>query len=198
MNGREPELLALRLDELLQRLGGDEAAPASGSIAALVVAAAAALVAMAARRAPDWEDGSGIAAQAEQHRVRAAALAHDDAVAFAEARELLGGARGGDGDRALAGALERAAEVPLAIAQLAADVAVLAGVVAGRDGDAQADAAAAAALAEGAARAAAHLVEVNLAVLPGDERTVTAQAFARWAGDAAGQALVAARPGDTG
>ena len=59
--------------------------------------------------------------------------------------------------------LERAAQIPLDIAESAVDVASLAAVVAERGDQAlRADAVAAALLAQGAARAAATLVEVNL------------------------------------
>ena len=193
MSTPEPQsLLELRLDELLENLAGDAPAPASGSVAALVVAAAAALVAMVARRSPDWADGPGIAAQAEMLRLRAVELVDSDAVALAEARALLAGDGSGDGDRALGGALGRAADIPLQIGQLAADVGALAAVAAEHGGDSHADAAAAAALAAGAALAAAHLVEVNLGVVPGDERTGVARSFAAWGAASAEQALGAA------
>jgi formiminotetrahydrofolate cyclodeaminase len=67
--------------------------------------------------------------------------------------------------------MAEAAWVPLELARVATDVAVLATETARHcDPDVRADAAAAASLAAGAARAAAHLVEVNLAVAPDDAR----------------------------
>ncbi len=197
MSTAEPgKLLELRLDELLESLAGDTPAPGSGSVAALVVAAAAALVAKAARRSPDWQDGPGIAAQAEMLRLRAAELVDVDAIVLAEARALLAGDGSGDGDHALGGALGRAAEIPLQIGQLAADIGALAAVAAEHGGDSHADAAAAAALAAGAALAAAHLVEINLGVVQGDERTAVARAFASWAAASAEQALGATSAGE--
>ena len=78
-------------------------------------------------------------------------------------------------DFALGAALVRAAEVPLAIAEAAADVAELAALAAA-DGapHLRPDATAAAALAEAAIRAATHLVEINLAIVPGDRHTEAA------------------------
>ena len=68
--------------------------------------------------------------------------------------------------------LELAAELPLAIAEAAADVAELA-LLAAEEGDprARADAVVAAALAEGAVAGAVELVERNLATRAGDERS---------------------------
>ena len=83
-------------------------------------------------------------------------------------------------DFALGLALLRAAEVPLRIAEAAADVAELA--AARRRPRAsphlRPDATAAAALAEAATRAATHLVEINLATVPGDRHSERADA--RW------------------
>ena len=72
-------------------------------------------------------------------------------------------------DFALGTALLRAAEVPLRIAEAAADVTELAAVAAAEGSPhLRPDATAAAALAEAATRAATHLVEINLATVPGD------------------------------
>ena len=85
-----------------------------------------------------------------------------------------------------------AAEVPLALAEAAADVALLAADATERaDGASRADAAAAAALAAGAARAAAKLVAINLSTQPGDERIAAAERAVEAADDAARQALAA-------
>jgi formiminotetrahydrofolate cyclodeaminase len=145
----------------------------------------------AARRSADgWEDGAGVIAQASALRRRALRLARDDLEAHAAARDALDAAVGGDRERAggnglLATALARAADLPLAIAEVAADTAELAAVVAD-DGerDVSADAAGAAQLAAGAAGAAAHLIEVNLSTVPDDERLTRAREL-RLAADAA-------------
>jgi formiminotetrahydrofolate cyclodeaminase len=156
----------------------------------LTVAFAAGLVAMVARCSGDsWEDAPGVAAQALALQARAAPLAGTDAEAWQEAvaaLERAGNAGAGGRDFELEAKLERAAAVPLEIAQLGADTAALA-VVVGELGDPahQADVAAAAALAAGGARAAAHLVQVNLGVREGDERLVRARASEQAALDAA-------------
>ena len=82
-------------------------------------------------------------------------------------------------DFALGTALLRAAEVPLRIAEAAADVAELAALTAAEGSPhLRADATAAAALAEAATRAAAHLVDINLATVRGDAHS--ARAAASW------------------
>ena len=157
-----------------------ESAPAAGSAAAIVAALAAAVVAKAAWRADD----QGSAAQALALAGRLTKLASLDADVFAVALGALkqatersnSGATGSDSrDFQLGRTLQQAAAVPLAIAQAAADVALLAAEVA-RSGQSELreDAVAAAVLAEGAARAAAHLVAINLASRPDDDRAARA------------------------
>jgi formiminotetrahydrofolate cyclodeaminase len=78
-------------------------------------------------------------------------------------------------DHLLGRALETAADVPLAIADAAADAAELAAVAVDRCKPAvRPDAVAAVELAESATRAAAQLVSANLAARPGDARTTVA------------------------
>ena len=93
-------------------------------------------------------------------------------------------------DFALGGALLHAAEVPLRIAEAAADVAELAALAA-VEGSTQlrADATAAAALAEAATRSAAHLVDVNLATVRGDRHSEQAAVLAAAAAAARARAL---------
>lgn len=124
---------------------------------------AGSLVAMAARTSPDWDESSGVAAQAEALRARVAPLALADSEAYAEVLDAL--AFTGVGRRPdLAAALRRASEVPVAIAEAAADTATLAAHTAPRCKDSvRGEALVAVALAEAAARAAARLVEINLA-----------------------------------
>jgi formiminotetrahydrofolate cyclodeaminase len=99
------------------------------------------------------------------------------------------------GDRAemrdfrLGRTLYRAADVPLSIVEAAADVALLASHTAGHcAGEVRPDATAAAMMAHGAARAAAHLVEINLATVAGDERVTRAHGLVRAAEAAADEA----------
>jgi formiminotetrahydrofolate cyclodeaminase len=171
------------LSQLLTELASEELLPGAGSAAATIVAMAAGLLAMAARRSREsWSDASGVAAQAEALRARGLELAGENADAYAEALAVLAsppGSRPVDRDAAIARALGRAAETPLAIAQAAADVGALGEAVVERcSREARGDAAAAVLLAEGAARAAAALVEINLTATPGDLRVERARRFA--------------------
>ena len=143
---------------------------------------AAALVTMVARGSTDWPEGAGIAAQARVLHERLLALADADADAFARALDALREARTspGDGDVRIGRALALAADAPVAIAEAAADVHALA-LLAEEHGraDVAPDARVAAELAAAAARGACHLVEINLATLPGDARSTRAAAAAR-------------------
>lgn len=153
-----------RLQEILARPGPG---PAGGSAAAIATAMASALVRLVARVSGDWAEASAIEAQAAALGDRALVLADDDHRVFAEA---LGQLRAPHPDAALGAALRRAAEVPLRIAETAADVAALA-VLAAREGagSVRGDAWAAASLAEAASVTAARLVHVNLSTHPDGE-----------------------------
>jgi len=173
-----------RLQDVLAEAG---AGPAGGSAAALAATMAAGLVRLVARVSGDWPDAPGVAAQASALGDRALALADDDHRAYARAMaELAATSR----DATLGATLRRAAEVPLHIAETAADVTLLAALAA-RDGSAtvRADAWAAAALAEAAAASAARLVHVNLATRPDDDLTTRADEAARTAAEAREEAL---------
>ena len=175
--------------ELAEAVSSAEAVPGSGWVAGVSAGLAAALVAKAASRSEGWEEAEGARAQALELRDRLLALAGQDARAYERALTALD-----ERDAGLQHALVRAAEVPLLIAETAADVALLAAEAAeAADGAARADASAAAALASGAARAAVRLVEVNLVTLEDDERLGRARRAADAASDAAGRAL-ASRP----
>jgi formiminotetrahydrofolate cyclodeaminase len=188
------ELLGARVDDLLDAIAADTHGPGGGSVAAIVVALSAALLTMSGRLSrEDWPEAGGAIAQAEKLRKRVGPLAAADAKAFREAIRALGGAeRTETGTRPLelGPALARAAEIPLRIAETAADVAALAVLVAERASpDVRPDAAAAAALAEAGARAAAHLVEVNLGATPDDVRVGAARAHVAHAAASAQAAL---------
>ena len=173
--------------ELAEAISSSDVVPGSGWVAAVSGGFAAALVAKAASRSEGWEAAEGARAQALELRDRLLALAGQDVRAYERALTALERR-----DASLQRALVRAAEVPLAIAETAADVALLAAEAAdAADGAAQADAAAAAALASGAARAAVRLVEVNLVTLQEDERLGRARRAADAASEAAGRALAA-------
>jgi len=191
---RLPELSC---GDLLDLLASEERVPAGGSSAALVVAIAAGLVAKAARLSrSEWLEAGGAAAQADTLRARALSLAQSDAVAYEDALATLGGIENVAPDRrdaAIQEVLIRSAEVPLLISQTACDVSLLAADVAqAGNPELGADAGVAALLAEAAARAAGHLVEVNLATIPEDERTARGEELASKAKTAAKRALAGA------
>jgi len=186
--------LDLRVGTLLDTLADRRRAPGAGSVAAVATAAAAALVARGARySSATWPEAGGAAAQAEALRRRAAPLALADARAFAKAVEALDEPRDEDPDRRdwnLGRALATSTEAPLAIAEVAADVASLAAEVADRGNpDLRPDVASAAALAAAGAEMSAHLVAVNLGAPPDDPRVQRAQTLAQTAAKAARSAL---------
>ena len=154
---------------------------------------AAALVVMVGRGSPGWSEGSGVAAQARALRARLTALGEEDAQAYAAVLAAMRNrATHGSGARdfGLGVALTEAAEVPLRIAAAAADVAELAALAAVEGKHSlRPDAAAAVILAEAAVRAATHLVDVNLATLPGDERSDRAARIAEAAETTRARAL---------
>jgi formiminotetrahydrofolate cyclodeaminase len=143
-------------------------APGGGASCAITLGIAAALAAMAARFAGD-DDTS---ARADAVRARALQLAEEDAAAYVPVLSAPDAA-------ARAAALSAAAEPPLEIAELAAEVGVLARGLAERGRPAlRGDALAGADLAACAARAAARLVELNLHDTPDDPRLARARAAA--------------------
>jgi formiminotetrahydrofolate cyclodeaminase len=152
------------VERFLDRIASAEPAPAGGSVAAVVVAMAAGLVAMAARLAHEWPKASEVVERAEALRSRMKTLALADEDAYAKVTEALrlppdSSSRAAE----LAAALSGAADVPLAVAEAAAEVAVLAALVAREGNDRlRGDALVAAELAEAGARGAAELVAINL------------------------------------
>ena len=187
------DLLELSLREFLDLVASEEPTPAGGSAAALAVAMSASLSAMVARASPDWPEAGSAVAQAERLRKRVAPLAQRDAEAYEEALVTLRLPERVEPtvrDAAVGAALARAAEVPLAISDAAADAAYLAALVADRGTpERRGDAVAAALLAEAAARAAECLVAVNLTVRTGDPRSEQAQMNVEAAGAAAREAV---------
>ena len=184
------------LTGFLDEVAAETPAPGGGSVAAVVVSLAAGLAAMTARLSREhWEGAPGAIAQAEALRLRVTPLAQEDAEAYEAVlaamrtpRELEPEVR-----NALIGeTLSRAADVPLRIAEAAADVAALGAELAERGNpNLRGDAAAAALLAEAGARVAANLVEVNLATTEEDERIGHARELATAAAAAVKRALAA-------
>jgi methenyltetrahydrofolate cyclohydrolase len=187
------DYLDLRLGQLLELSAAEPPAPGAGSAAAITIALAASLVAKVGRHSRDsWADGAGVAAQAIELQNRCRTLEREDTRAWSQALSALRGPNGTETQSPdLAAALGRAADLPLAIAETGADVAALARLAAERgDGSLRGEAAAAAVLAHAGARAATHLVVLNLATRPGDERCGRAGRAERAAAAEAEAALV--------
>jgi formiminotetrahydrofolate cyclodeaminase len=176
------------LNALLEEIAGPTAAPGAGAVSGFVIAMSAGLIASAARRSPDWSAAKGVVAQAEALRARVERLAEENEAAYLAARSLIEGAEGDGGnasDKVLGKALDTAAELPLAIAEIAYDVVLLGAETAAHAAPGGADdAAAAAVLAEAASHAAAGLIAANLVSVPGDARVAYAHRLAAAASDA--------------
>ncbi len=183
------ELLRLRFGELLDRLAAEGPTPGAGAVAALTAGMAAGLVGMVAGASLNWGEAPAVAAQATALRRRLAPLAAANAQAYEDALASLALPESVHPDsrsHAIVTALDRAADIPLRIVAAANDVAFLAAEAAHWGEPAlRPDATAAALLAAGAARSAAHLVEVNLATGPEDERVLRARSLAASAQDCA-------------
>jgi glutamate formiminotransferase/formiminotetrahydrofolate cyclodeaminase len=186
--------LELRLQDFLEDVASADLAPGAGLVAAIAVAMGAGLVAMAARLSRDeWLEAQGSAAQAEALRSRVTPLAELNAEAYASAVAALRLEDASDPtrrDEAIAIALERAAEIPLQIGEVASDVASLAAEVAEHgEPNLRADVAIAALLSEAGAKAAATLVEINLGTTSDDERVARARQLVTEASAACEKAL---------
>jgi methenyltetrahydrofolate cyclohydrolase len=187
------DYLDVRLGDFLRGLAGGTPAPGGAAAAALTASFAASLVAMVAGRSRGtWAEAAGVVAQAHALEARTVPLAHLTDEAWESALTAL--REGGEDlqrwDAELEDKLARAAEVPLAIAEAAADVASLAALTAELgEGTFRSDATAAAVLAAAASRAGAHFVAVNLATRPDDEWLRRAMIAADTAAAAATRAL---------
>jgi methenyltetrahydrofolate cyclohydrolase len=182
------------LEPFLDALQAPAPSPCGGTAAAAAAAMAASLVVMVGRGSKNWADGPGVAAQAGTFRSRLVALGAEDAEAFGQVIATMRNPAGTKEQRnhAIGQALLGAAAVPLRIAEVAADVAELAALTC-TEGAAhmRPDAAVAATLAEAAARGAAHLVEINLATVAGDELSERAEQLRVAAAAARERALTA-------
>lgn len=164
-------LLDLRVADLLDALAAREPAPGGGAVAALAAALAAGLVSMANRFS---EVG---AERPEELRAAAAALADADAAAYDGYLRAARSARESGDRAAVRAALATATDVPLAVLDVAVEVAGLAAAVAA-DGNQRlrGDATAAVLLASAAAEIATVLVRENVGA--DDPRAVLAAARA--------------------
>jgi formiminotetrahydrofolate cyclodeaminase len=150
------------IDQLCKEFEAPVPSLCGGSAAAVVAAIAASLVVMVGRNSSGWPEGADAAASAEVRRERLLVLADEDVDVVGAVIAAANSRRRGEGADLVA-ALLRSSEVPLEIAERAAEVAVLARVAA-RDGKPpmRADAAAAATLAASAAAVAVSIVAGNL------------------------------------
>src|SRR4029078_4240890 len=81
---------ALRV--MLDEIAGPTPAPGAGAVTGVVIAMAAGLIASAARRSDEWEEGKGVSAQAQALRSRVERLAEANEEAYLEALSLIEGA----------------------------------------------------------------------------------------------------------
>jgi len=164
------------LDALLAAFADRTPSPGGGAAAGIGCALGAALAEMGARFAGD----DAAAERAAALRAQGMRLAEADAAGYAPVLEAVRLPRDTpDREARLHAALGRAADVPLAIAEAAAEVAVLARRVAADGRPAlTGDALTGAELAAAAARAAARLVAIDLEHAPEDPRAARARAAA--------------------
>jgi methenyltetrahydrofolate cyclohydrolase len=189
-----PGYLDLALGEFLDRVAAREPAPGGGAVAAAAVAMAAALAAMAARFSGEQLDDAGaVAGRAESLRLRVESLADADAEAYGKVIEALALPREPDERgrelrrQTIAWALRAAAEVPLEVAEVAAEVAGLAAMLAeGGNPNLRGDAITAGLVAAAGGRSAATLVAINVG--DRDPLAVRAAGLAEAADAAAGRA----------
>jgi formiminotetrahydrofolate cyclodeaminase len=183
---------AYTVDDFLAAVASREPAPGGGAAAAVTVAAAAGLVAMAARFAADPAATEAIVAEADDVRGAVTALADADAEAYGAVLAAFRTPRDDPGRRdGIRRALERAADVPLRIAEAGARVARLGARAAdGGNPNLAGDLRAAVVLAEAAATAAAELVRINVG-LGGLDPAVAAAAQAHVRAAAAARDAVA-------
>ena len=155
------------LAEITALVAQPEPAPGGGACAAIACALGAALAAMAAALSGRGE----IVDRAQQIRAEALVLADRDGAAYGAVIEAQRLEPGDERRERLADALSQAADVPLRIAELGAEVRELA-IELERDGNPNlaGDAAVAAQLGTAAAIGAARLVVINLADRPADPR----------------------------
>jgi len=189
------------VDEWLSDLASDSPTPGGGGASALSAAASAALISMVCnlsigrpRYAEHEQLLTGVLRQATERREFALSLAQADAEVFQTVLAAYKLPRASEPEqreraRAIQSALAAAAEVPLRVAAVAADLIRLAGDIIGRSNPSVlSDVAVAAVLARAALDSAVVNVEVNLAGLDqGEQRSRLAGQLAGHA-SAAGQA----------
>jgi methenyltetrahydrofolate cyclohydrolase len=161
-----PDYLGQPLGSFLDLVASREPAPGGGASAAVAVALAAALTAMAARFATEYlADAEGLAARADGLRAEVVPLAQADAAAYGRVLDAYRTPRDDEEGRRrkIRDALTEAADVPLSIAGIGAEVAGNAArLVEEGNPNLRGDAVTAVALAGAGVRAAVTLVEINV------------------------------------
>ncbi len=168
------DYLGLPLGGFLDLVASREPAPGGGASAAVVVALAAALTAMAARFSTEHlADADGLAGRAEGLRGEVVLLARADAVAYGRVLDANRAPRDvGEEERRqrIREALTEAADVPLSIAGIGAEVVGISARLAEEGNpNLRGDAVTAAVLAGAGVRAAATLVEINVSAGGADD-----------------------------
>lgn len=202
------------MDQWLSDLASDAPTPGGGGASALTAAASAALISMVCNLSigrPRYTEHeqllNGVLRQATQRRELALGLAQADADAFQTVLSAYKLPKTTDDERqdrasAIQAALAGAAEVPLRVAAIAADLIRLAGDIIGRSNpNVLSDVAVAAVLARAALDSAVVNVEVNLAGLDeGEQRSRLAGQLATHASAAteAETVILGARAGISG
>ncbi len=183
------------LGALVERLASTDPAPGAGPSAAWTCALAAALVEMVSAVAlrkdpPDAAAAERRGARAAELRAAALHLADEDVTAYTAVLEVLGRREEpGHGSR-LRAALSQAADPPLRIVELAAELTGLAADAAAEArGGVRGEAMTAAILAEAVVRAGLPLVDLNLASAPDDPRRARVRQLAEAAKGNLGRAL---------
>ena len=170
---RGPDYLGQSLGSFLDLVASREPAPGGGASAAVAVALAAALTAMAARFSPDHlADADELADRADGLRGEVVLLASADAAAYGRVLDAYRTSRDDEEARRrkIQEALTEAADVPLSIAGIGAEVAGNAARLAEEGNpNLRGDAVTAAVLAGAGVRAAAALAEINVSAGGADD-----------------------------
>ncbi len=168
-----PDYLSQPLGSFLDLVASREPAPGGGASAAVTVGLAAALSAMAARFSAEHLAGAdGLADRADGLRGEVVLLARADAVAYGRVLDAQRAPRDDEEGRRrkIRAALTEAADVPLSVAGIGAEVAGIAARLAEEGNpNLRGDAVTAVALAGAGVRAAATLVEINVSAGGADD-----------------------------
>ena len=193
------DYLEQSLGDFLDLVASREPAPGGGASAAVAVALAAALTAMAARFSSGLlADAEGLTARADGLRAEVVPLARADAAAYGRVLDAQQAPRDDEEARRrkIREALTQAADVPLSVAGIGAEVAGLAARLAEEGNpNLRGDAVTAAVLAGAGARAAATLVEINVSAGGADDGRLSRAAELQAAAAAAQEAAEGAGAG---